>query len=66
MKTRELKLKRFRSLVKVDSYKLLSKMWNEDFMLRDLYDEILITNNIRLFVMAELVDNPNKKLIKVF
>ena len=66
MKTRELKLKRFRSLVKVDSYKLLSKMWNEDFMLRDLYDEILISNNIRLFVMAELVDNPNKKLIKVF
>ena len=66
MKTRELKLKRFRSLVKTDSYKLLSKMWNEDFMLRDLYDEILISNNIKILVMAELTENPNEKLIKVF
>lgn len=66
MKATETKLKNFRSLVNKNDYKSLANLWNVDFNLRNLYDEILISNNIRVFVMAELVENPNDRLIKVF
>ena len=66
MKATELKLKQFRSLVNQNNYKALAELWNIDFNLRSLYDEILNSNNIRVFVMAELVENPNNRLIKVF